>query len=155
VRKMRLVHVGAALLVATLLVPATALAARTQKSAATKVTITLTDTKLGVSPSGLESGTATFTVVNRGKRLHSLEIAGPGLKHGLRTAKVAPGSSTTVTVTLRSGAYMLTLSNPVGLGMSATHWLQVIPKTVVRSSGAGVVQTPPDSPSPVCGGLMP
>jgi hypothetical protein len=50
---------------------------------------------------------------------------------------------------------MLTLSDPAGLGMTATHWLQVIPRTVVHSSGAGVVQADPDSGSPVCGGLMP
>jgi hypothetical protein len=152
---MRLVQIGAGLLLAALLVPAAAFAAHAQRSAVAKVTVTLTDTKLGVSPSGLESGSTTFTVVNHGRRLHAVEIAGPGLKTGLRTPKLAPGKSMTMTVTLRSGAYMLTLSNPVGLGMSATHWLQVIPKTVVRRSGGGVVQTPPESPSPVCGGLMP
>src|SRR5262249_14341504 len=73
---------------------------------------------------------------------------------GLATAKLAPGKSATMTVNLRSGAYMLTVSDPVGLGMAATHWLQVIPRTVVHG-GTGVVQATPESPSPVCGGLMP
>jgi hypothetical protein len=115
----------------------------------------MTDTKLGISPTGLQAGSTTFTVVNNGKRLHAFQITGPGLEKGLATARIAPGKTTSVTVNLRSGAYMLTLSDPVGLGMAATHWLQVIPRTDVHASGAGVVQTTPESPSPVCGGLMP
>jgi plastocyanin len=145
-------RVCAALAVCALVAPAFALA---QKTTATKVTVTLTDTKLGISPTGLEAGSTTFTVVNHGKRLHALQITGPGLKKGLATAKLDPGKSATMTLDLRSGAYMLTLSNPVGMGMSATHWLQVIPHTVVKSNGSGVVQDPGPLPSPVCGGVMP
>jgi iron uptake system component EfeO len=151
---MKRLRVVAAVLVGVLVVPAAALAGSARQGAATKVTVTLTDTKLGVSPSGLQAGSTTFTVVNHGKRLHAFQITGPGLKTGLRTAKLAPGKSAKVTLDLQSGAYMLTLSNPSGLGMSATHWLQVIPRTVV-SGGTGVTQTTPDSPSAVCGGLMP
>jgi hypothetical protein len=150
---MKRVHlVGATMLVA-LAVPALALAAPSSRATSAKVTVTLTDTKLRISPSGLQAGSTIFAVVNTGKRNHALEIAGPGLK-GVATAKLAPGKRATVTVTLKSGAYMLTLSDPVGLGMSATHWLQVIPRTVVHGT-SGVVQTTPDSPSAVCGGLMP
>jgi hypothetical protein len=151
---MKRVHlVGATMLVA-LAVPALALAGPASRATSAKVTVTLTDTKLRISPSGLQAGSTTFAVVNTGKRNHALEIAGPGFVKGVATAKLAPGKRATVTVTLRSGAYMLTLSDPVGLGMSATHWLQVIPRTVVQGTG-GVVQTTPDSPSAVCGGLMP
>jgi hypothetical protein len=150
---MKRVHlVGATMLVA-LAVPALALAGPASRATSAKVTVTLTDTKLRISPSGLQAGSTTFAVVNTGKRNHALEIAGPGLK-GVATAKLAPGKRATVTVTLKSGAYMLTLSDPVGLGMSATHWLQVIPRTVVHGT-SGVVQTTPESPSAVCGGLMP
>jgi hypothetical protein len=151
---MKRVHlVGATMLVA-LAVPALALAGPASRATAAKVTVTLTDTKLRISPSGLQAGSTTFAVVNTGKRNHALEIAGPGLVKGVATARLAPGKRATVTVTLKSGAYMLTLSDPVGLGMSATHWLQVIPRTVVHGT-SGVVQTTPESPSAVCGGLMP
>jgi hypothetical protein len=145
-------RVLAAVAACALVAPMAALAGRT---AAARVTVTMTDTKLGVSPTGLEAGSTTFTVVNRGRKLHAFQITGPGLKKGLSTGKLAPGRSATMTLQLRSGAYMLTLSNPVGLGMSATHWLQVIPHTVVKSSGSGVVQDPGPLPSPVCGGVMP
>jgi plastocyanin len=140
---------------AVLVFPAVSLAATAGRTTSATVNVTMTDTKLGVSPTGLQAGSTTFTVVNRGKRLHAFQITGPGLKKGLATAKLAPGKTASVTVNLRSGAYMLTLSDPVGLGMAATHWLQVIPRTDVHSSGAGVVQETPASPSPVCGGLMP
>jgi hypothetical protein len=145
--------VGAAIV--ALLVPALALAAPASPAVSAKVSVTLTDTKLRVSPSGLQAGSTTFTVVNTGKRLHAFQISGPGLKTGLATSKLAPGKRATMTVNLKSGAYMLTLSDPVGLGMSATHWLQVIPRTVVHASGGGIVQTPPDSETGVCGGVMP
>jgi hypothetical protein len=152
---MRRVQIVAALVFAAVVVPGVAHSAPAGRATSAKVTVTLTDTKLGISPSGLQAGTTTFSVVNNGKRLHAFQITGPGLKKGLATAPLAPGRSATMTVSLKSGAYMLTLSNPVGLGMAATHWLQVIPRTDVRASGSGVVQAPPESPSPVCGGLMP
>jgi hypothetical protein len=120
-----------------------------------KVTVTLTDKKLGISTTNLEAGAATFLVVNRGSKRHSLAITGPGLKLA-QTPKVAPGRSATLVVTLRKGAYMLSLSNPVGLGMSSKRWVEVMPATTVSSSGSSsVVQQPPENPSPVCGGLMP
>jgi uncharacterized cupredoxin-like copper-binding protein len=152
---MRWIQLGAAIAAASLSLPATALAASSHRVAEAQVTVTLTDTKLGISPSGLQAGSTTFHVVNNGKRLHAFQITGPGLKKGLATAQLAPGKTASLTLKLQSGAYMVTLSNPAGMGMSATHWVQVIPRTVVRSSGSGVVQSPPDSPSPVCGGVMP
>src|SRR5262245_1524483 len=111
---MRWVQVGAGIAAGVLLLPAVALAGTAGKAVAAKVTVTLTDTKLGVTPPGLEAGSTTFTVVNRGKRFHALQITGPGLKKGLSTAKLPPGKIARVTLNLRSGSYMLTLSNPVG-----------------------------------------
>ncbi len=124
-------------------------------ASAVKVTVTLTDSRLRVSPTGLQAGAATFVVVNRGKRLHFMAIAGPGLNKA-RTPKLAPGRSARLTVTLKKGSYMLTLSNPIGLGMSSTHWLQVIPATVVSANASSsVVQATPGNTDPICGGLMP
>ena len=148
-------HLAIAVFVVALGLPGTALAGRSTPASIARVTVTLTDAKLAVSPAGLQAGRARFLVVNKGKRLHSLAITGPGIR-SIETRKLAPGGSAALTVQLRTGAYMLTLSNPAGLGMSSTHWLQVIPRTVVSSTGNGsVVQNPPDPVSPVCGGLMP
>src|SRR5712691_7133919 len=108
--------------------PGVAFAGVARHGIAAKVTVTFTDTKLVVSRGGLEAGTATFVLVNNGQKLHVLTIRGPGLK-GVRTRKVAAGRTATLTVTLRTGAYML--SDPAGLGTSNVRWLVVSPATVV------------------------
>jgi hypothetical protein len=95
-----------------------------------KVTVTLTDTKLVLSRPGIQAGTAMFVVVNKGQKFHVLAITGPGLK-GVRTPKLAAGKSATLTVKLRTGAYML--SDPVGLGFLKTSWLVVNPSSAVSS----------------------
>ena len=105
---------------------------------AAKVTVTFTDTKLVLSQSGLQAGTATFVVVNKGQKLHVLTINGPGLK-GVRTRNVAVGRSATLTVTLLTGAYML--SDPVGLGTTNVRWLVVSPAK--PASGNGRTGAPP------------
>jgi hypothetical protein len=105
---------------------------------AAKVTVTFTDTTFGVSRGGLQAGKATFVVVNRGRKPHLLTISGPGLKN-IRTSKLATGGSATLTVTLRTGAYMLT--DP--LGKSSTHWIVVSPATVVHASGTTNAGTTP------------
>lgn len=115
----------------------------------TRVTVTFTDQKLAVSASGLQAGTTTFVVVNRGRKRHILTITGPGLK-GAQTPKLAAGASATLTVTLRSGAYML--SDPIGLGTYNVHWLQIVPATVVSARGDGSVVAPPVVAPPMCGG---
>jgi hypothetical protein len=150
----RRTSIAVALVTAALVVPASAFSGVARHTSATQVTVRLTDARMGVSPSGLQAGSTTFVVVNGGKRAHYLQISGPGLRN-VRTHRLAPGRSATLTVTLRSGAYLLALSNPAGLGMSAEHWLQVIPQATVHASGSGVVQPPPDPSSPICGGLMP
>jgi hypothetical protein len=106
-----------------------------------KVTVTFTDAKLTVYPGGLRAGTATFVVVNKGQKLHVLAITGPGLK-GVRTPKLAAGKSATLTVKLRTGAYML--SDPIGIGSLKTSWLMVNPSSSV-SSGPGSAR--PNGPS--------
>ncbi len=109
------------------------------RQAAAKVTVTFTDTKFGVSVGSLQAGTATFVVVNQSHKLQVLAITGPGLR-GVRTPKLAAGRSATLTVTLRTGAYML--SDPVGPGMSTVRWLVVNPAAVV--TGNSRVVTPPN-----------
>jgi hypothetical protein len=116
------------------------------------VIVTFTDTKLGLSMPGLAAGTTTFVVVNKGKKQHFLEIAGPGLK-GVHTQKLAPGRTVSLTVKLRTGSYML--SDPVGLRLGTARWLQVLPASAVTSRGNGSVVAPPAGGDEMCGVLTP
>ena len=129
-----------------------AFAGVSRHAAAAKVTVTFTDKKLRVSAPGLPAGMATFVVLNTGKKLHFLAITGPGLK-GVHTRKLAPGGSATLTVKLRTGSYML--SDPDGLGMQSARWLQVIPATSVNSRGNGSVVAPPAGGDEMCGVMNP
>ena len=43
-------------------------------------TVSITDSKLTVSPASLPAGQVVFTVFNRGHKAHSFAIKGPGLK---------------------------------------------------------------------------
>jgi hypothetical protein len=145
----------ASLVMVVLATPGTGLAAARGGSAATRVAVMITDSTVGVTPSGLQAGAVSFVVANRGRKGHVLAIVGPGLGHA-HTRWLAPGASTTLTLNLRTGAYMLTLTDPVGLARAGTHWLQVIPAVDLTSKGnTSVVQNPPDLVSPICGGLMP
>lgn len=110
---------------------------------AAKVTVTFTDTTFGISSGGLQAGKATFVIVNKGRKPHALTITGPGLKN-IRTSKLATGRSATLTVTLRTGAYMLT--DP--LGKSSTRWIVVGPATVVHSAGNTSAGTTPQFNDP-------
>ena len=68
--------------------------------------MTFTDKRLDVSHGVVQAGQATFVVANKGSKLHVLSISGPGLRSG-RTQAVKSGASAKLTVTLRTGAYML------------------------------------------------
>jgi len=135
VRRIIRTSTGVAILVLALGLTGVAFAGVARQVTAAKVTVTFTDTKLVLSQSGLQAGTATFFVVNKGQKLHVLTISGPGLK-GVRTRKVAVGGSATLTVTLLTGAYML--SDPVGLGTTNVRWLVVSPVKAVSGDGRAV-----------------
>jgi plastocyanin len=152
-RRLRAALAALALTLLSLAVAGNAFASPARQARETKVKVTFNDTKLALSPSGLQAGPATFVVVNNGTRVHSLAIAGPGIKT-VRTPELAPGKSATLKVTLRTGAYMLTFSHPLGLGMSATKWVQVIPPAVVSSRGDGSVVNSNGDTS-MCGYLTP
>jgi hypothetical protein len=115
-----------------------------RRAVAAKVTVTLTDTKLVLSRPGLQAGKATFVVVNKGQKLHVLAITGPGLS-GVRTPKLAAGKSATLTVKLRTGAYIL--SDPVGLSSFKSRWLVVNPATAVSSGPGSARPNGPDTKS--------
>lgn len=115
----------------------------------TRVEVTFSDTSFTLTPASLNAGPTTFVVLNKGKRSHALEITGPGLR-GARTTKLAAGKSATLTVTLHAGAYML--SDPVGLSAYNVQYIDVVPASVVSSTGASssVVNTNTTT-NPACG----
>src|SRR5689334_8226634 len=90
--------------------------------AAASVRVTITDRTLQVSPTSPASGSTTFVVLNRGRKVHFFSISGPGVA-GKKTGKIAPGKRTTIVVTLKPGAYVL--SDPVGLGAYTSAFLDV------------------------------
>ena len=112
--------------------PGVAYAGVARHAIAAEVTVTFTDSKLVVSRGSFEAGPATFVVVNKGQKPHVLAIIGPGIKN-IRTRKLATGKSATLTLTLRTGAYMLT--DPIG--RSNPHWIVVSPVSVVHANGNG------------------
>jgi hypothetical protein len=116
----------------------------------TAITLQLRDTAAHFSQAAVQSGETTFVVTNLGKRPHSVELAGPGLRT-IRTSKLASGKSTTLVVTLRPGAYSATLLDTIGVSRAGVTWLQVNPRVVMKGTGtSGVVQPPPD-PAAMCG----
>ena len=96
--------------VAALCTAGVALAAGTKQAVATKVTITFTDSKLGISNTNLEAGTTTFVVVNKGKKRHALAMSGPGLKGLYKRDKLKNGKKVT-------DAAVLAIINAGGNGM--------------------------------------
>src|ERR1700748_3826651 len=112
-------------------------------ASAARVTVTFTDSKLGVSSTTLDAGTTTFVVVNKGKKSHVVSISGPGGK-GLQTATLAAGHSTRLTVKLRKGSYML--SDPIGLGAYQVQYLSIIPAATLAGTGSTNTPAKPTTP---------
>lgn len=92
-------------------------------TASQSATVTITDARIAVSPASLRTGVATFVAVNKGRKLHSFAIAGPGVS--VRTAKLQAGRSARLTVNLHSGRY--TLWDPVALGRKRAQTIAVKP----------------------------
>src|SRR5438034_11125049 len=139
-----------ALLAASLLalgVSAVAFAASGERSVASTVRVTFSDTSLRVSPTTPSSGPTTFLVRNNGKKAHVLVVKGPGVK-GARTAKIPAGSVGKLSVTLRPGAYVL--SDPIGLGEYNVMFLDVLKASAVGGKGDARAVAPEVEVPPMC-----
>jgi len=79
--------------------------AGTTAIAASKVTATESEYKIVLSQTRLKPGTYAFVAINKGKIAHSLAVNGPGVAHKRIAGTIAPGTSKTLTVTLRKGSY--------------------------------------------------
>jgi plastocyanin len=67
-------------------------------------------------------GTVTLVAVNKGKIAHSLAISGPGVASRRITGTIKPGTSRSLTVTLKAGTYTLKcpIDGHAALGMKTT-----------------------------------
>src|SRR6267378_2029496 len=101
------------------------------------VSAKLSEWKVELSKRSVAAGSVTFTVENVGSIPHALEVEGQGSEQ--KTAVIQPGSSATLTVTLKPGTYEVYC--PVGedshkkLGMETD--LKVVGAEHSRSSGYG------------------
>jgi uncharacterized cupredoxin-like copper-binding protein len=88
------------------------------------VTVKESEYKLQLSTTKLGAGTYRFTARNVGKIPHALEIDGPGVSDMRTPGTIAPGSSKTLTVTLKKGSYEIYCPVPghkaMGMDMHVT-----------------------------------
>ena len=112
------------------------------------VTAELSEWKVELSAATVPAGPVRFTVTNGGTIPHALEVEGPGIEQ--ETALILPGSSATLTLTLRPGAYEVYC--PVGrdshkkLGMDAR--LKAVSATGAGSSGYAAARMTDSQASP-------
>ncbi|MFI8916565.1 copper-binding protein [Streptomyces sp. NPDC053513] len=111
---------------------------------ATRVTADLADFRITLSRQAFTPGTYAFVATNTGKHDHALEVEGPGGEN--RSSTVAPGGSTTLTVTLEAGKYEIycPVDGHKDLGMKTEITVAGAP---VDKSGVNVPGTVPATPS--------
>ncbi len=107
--------IALAALIAVLGVTSIALA-RTQAATAKTVTVKASEFKFTLSTKTARHGVFIFKVTNRGKIAHDFKIAGKN------TAKLGPGKSATLRVTLTKGPhkYICTIDSHASFGMKGT-----------------------------------
>ena len=100
---------------------ATAAGLAAQSAAATaKVAVTEVEYRITLKQRTFKVGLTTFVVANRGKVAHAFEVRGPGVAGKRLAGKIAPGTTRSLTVRLRSGSYTLFCPIHLALGMKKT-----------------------------------
>jgi plastocyanin len=92
------------------------------RSTTARVTVTEVEYRLKLSTSHLAPGKVTLVVTNKGKLAHSLSISGPGLKKRLISGTLRPGTTRSLSLTLKSGSFALWCPVPghAALGMKTS-----------------------------------
>ena len=106
------------------------------------VSVKLSEWKVELSERTISAGAVTFSVANVGSVPHALEVEGEGIEQ--ETAVIQPGSTATLTLTLKPGKYEIYC--PVGsdshkqLGMETELTVAPAPRVqAIRVTGGGPV----------------
>jgi uncharacterized cupredoxin-like copper-binding protein len=85
------------------------------------VTVKATEYAFALPDTHLAPGTYTFQMPNDGRASHAMEIQGPGIADQ-KSSSVGPGGTSTMTVTLQPGSYILwcPVGNHRAQGMQTT-----------------------------------
>ncbi len=108
---------AAVLVTAALVAGAVAPRGHASPQATTKVKVTASEFKYVLSRKTAPKGTIVFTLVNKGKLPHDFKIAGK------KTAKIAPGKTTTLKVTITAKGkkpFLCTVPGHAPAGMKGT-----------------------------------
>ena len=97
------------------------------------VSAKLSEWKVELSASTVPAGTVTFTVTNAGSIPHAFEIEGHGIEK--ETDQLQPGSTATLTLTLKLGTYEVYC--PVGEGSHQKLGMETHLKAVAGQSSSG------------------
>ena len=84
--------------------PAAAAASGAAQGTPTTVMVTAKEYSLALSTTSFSPGQYTFQLSNTGGTTHGLEIDGPGVEDQ-KANDIAPGGSSSITVTLKKGTY--------------------------------------------------
>ncbi|MEU6621004.1 copper-binding protein [Streptomyces litmocidini] len=119
----------------------------TAPGGATRVTADLADFRITLSRQAFTPGTYAFVATNTGKHDHALEVEGPGGEN--RSSTVAPGGSTTLTVTLEAGKYEIycPVDGHKDLGMKTEITVAGAPVDKSGVNGPGTVPATPSTPA--------
>jgi plastocyanin len=115
-----------------------------------RVSAKLLEWKVELSETTVPAGTVAFTITNAGSIPHAFEVEGRGIER--ETAVIQPGSTATLTVTLKPGTYDVYC--PVGqdshkkLGMEAQLRVGAAKPADQRPGGYGGYEAPASSPAP-------
>ena len=101
------------------------------------VTVKESEYKLQLSGAKLGPGTYRVTARNVGKVPHALEIDGPGVSDLRTPGTIAPGSSKTLTVTLKKGSYEIYCPVPGHKAMGMDMTVKVGAGAAASSGGGG------------------
>jgi len=123
-RKSRGTAIAAAVVAAALALAGAAVAALTTGTQATKATVKVTEREYRISmpKTALPSGTVQFSVHNAGHLAHGLALSGGGLAGIKKIARIAPGTTRTLTVVLKGGTLHVwcPVAGHAALGMKTT-----------------------------------
>ena len=107
-----------------------------RSTTSTKIRVTETDYKLALSKRTAPAGRITFVVHNKGMTDHEFAVKGNGVHKGIR-GLIAPGTTKSLTVTLKKGTYTLYCKLHISSGMKKAFKVGGGSSAATTTSGGG------------------